>query len=337
MSSMVGTMLYCGGSTGCGKVLDDPWSHLGRVPISVIGLAMYLALLVTGLGYSIRGKRAIASLKAGYVISCLGAGISLLLTGHSILTIRSLCFWCLASAATTFLIVLCHALIAGWCGNVDRSRYLIPVTISLSLVCLASLGVVYQSLVLQLPTFDAVALAKVDAQVLINAPASPQYGNPAASETLVFFGDLECESCRELLPQVLRYMDQQNSKHLVFRHLPLAIHDLSYRAAVLAQVAQGRGKFWEFTLMITGEDHLDSAVLGKVEHLIFGTNLPNAAETELAVSVVKQDSELAKSLGLKKTPTVFLVRGDKVVRVLSRRDITRLLGSGLDNDQPHRY
>lgn len=50
MQSLAGDAVAgCGGDSGCGEVLASPWSKLGPVPVSLLGMATYLAVLL-GLG-----------------------------------------------------------------------------------------------------------------------------------------------------------------------------------------------------------------------------------------------------------------------------------------------
>jgi uncharacterized membrane protein len=81
---------YCvGGTGGCERVQASPYARLAGVPVAVIGLAGYLAVLAS-LALPDRSLTAFLAL--------VGAGFSAYLTYLELAVIDAICQWCVASA-----------------------------------------------------------------------------------------------------------------------------------------------------------------------------------------------------------------------------------------------
>jgi uncharacterized membrane protein len=77
---------------GCEKVQTSEWSKVAGVPVALLGLLGYAAILTATL---VRGETA-ATVAAGTAL--IGAGFSLYLTYREVFTIHAICIWCVASA-----------------------------------------------------------------------------------------------------------------------------------------------------------------------------------------------------------------------------------------------
>jgi uncharacterized membrane protein len=81
---------FCvGGGGGCERVQSSPYAKLAGVPVAVIGLAGYLAVLAS-LALPARSVTAFLAL--------VGAGFSAYLTYLELVVIDAVCQWCVASA-----------------------------------------------------------------------------------------------------------------------------------------------------------------------------------------------------------------------------------------------
>jgi uncharacterized membrane protein len=89
------------GGGGCEKVQTSDYSKLAGIPVAVLGLIGYLAILGSlRLGGEL-GRT------AGAAIALSGFGFSLYLTYREVFTIEAICQWCVASAVLmTVLAVL---------------------------------------------------------------------------------------------------------------------------------------------------------------------------------------------------------------------------------------
>jgi uncharacterized membrane protein len=91
----------CNIGGGCEKVQSSVYSKLDGIPVAVLGLAGYVAILGS---LAIRNEigRAI-----GFAVALIGFGFSAYLTYREAFTIHAYCQWCLGSAVVmTALVVL---------------------------------------------------------------------------------------------------------------------------------------------------------------------------------------------------------------------------------------
>jgi uncharacterized membrane protein len=96
---------YCvAGSGGCAKVQDSEYAKLAGIPVAVLGLSAYVALLVTAL---VPGPTAAA---AGAGIALVGVAFSAWLLYAQLVLIDAVCQWCLAND----VIVALAAMAAVW-------------------------------------------------------------------------------------------------------------------------------------------------------------------------------------------------------------------------------
>jgi uncharacterized membrane protein len=80
------------GGGGCEKVQSSRWSELAGIPVAVLGLAGYVAILL-----SLALPEDLGQLAAA-LLSLVGAGFSLYLTYTELFEIHAICQWCVASA-----------------------------------------------------------------------------------------------------------------------------------------------------------------------------------------------------------------------------------------------
>jgi uncharacterized membrane protein len=82
-----------GGGGGCERVQTSPWAELAGVPVAMLGLAAYAAILASLALPEAQGR----SLAA--FVSLVGFGFSAWLTYVELVKIDAVCQWCVASAA----------------------------------------------------------------------------------------------------------------------------------------------------------------------------------------------------------------------------------------------
>ncbi|MFN8458878.1 MAG: vitamin K epoxide reductase family protein [Anaerolineae bacterium] len=103
-----GATLSCGASSGCEAVKNSEYARLAGIPLPVLGLGVYLALLVLLLvqGYAVlRHKNGYIAL-AIFGISLAGVLYSAYLTYLELFVIYAICRWCVASAVIMVAIFL---------------------------------------------------------------------------------------------------------------------------------------------------------------------------------------------------------------------------------------
>jgi uncharacterized membrane protein len=87
-----GLKVACLSSGGCETVQASRWAKLDGIPVSVLGLIGYIAIL---LSLAIRTELGRA---AGFGIALIGFGFSMYLTYRELFTIKAICQWCVGSA-----------------------------------------------------------------------------------------------------------------------------------------------------------------------------------------------------------------------------------------------
>ncbi|MEA2404458.1 MAG: hypothetical protein QOE08_1105 [Thermoleophilaceae bacterium] len=89
-----GTKPLCvAGGGGCERVQTSDYAKLAGVPVALIGLLGYLAILAS---LWLRGE---AQLVGGALLALTGFGFSAYLTYRELFTIDAICQWCVVSAA----------------------------------------------------------------------------------------------------------------------------------------------------------------------------------------------------------------------------------------------
>ena len=80
----------------------------------------------------------------------------------------------------------------------------------------------------------------------LDITGAPVRGKIDAPVTLVLFSDFECPWCGRLEPALAELLAQNQDKlRIVFKHMPLAMHQYAESAALASIAAQRQGKFWE--------------------------------------------------------------------------------------------
>lgn len=100
----LGALACIGGSHGqssCQKVQSSIYSKLDGIPVAILGLLGYLAILAS---LRVRGE---LGRGAGFCVALIGFGFSMYLTYREIFTLKEICEWCVGSALLmTILAVL---------------------------------------------------------------------------------------------------------------------------------------------------------------------------------------------------------------------------------------
>jgi uncharacterized membrane protein len=99
-----GLNVVCLSSGGCETVQKSVYSKLAGVPVAVLGLAGYIAIL---LSLTIRNE---LGRVAGFGIALIGCLFSLYLTYREIFTIKAICQWCVSSAVLMTILTILTAI-----------------------------------------------------------------------------------------------------------------------------------------------------------------------------------------------------------------------------------
>ncbi len=140
-------------------------------------------------------------------------------------------------------------------------------------------------------------------------------GNANAQVTLEEFGDFQCPPCGSIsgfLDELVKEYDPH--LRIVFRNLPLEMHQHAREAALAAEAAGLQGRFWEMHDVLYREQATWSKADNPRELFdsyagMIGLNVDQfkkEMEGEKARARVDSDQERANSLGVNVTPEVFI-------------------------------
>lgn len=101
-----GSAPICGPTGGCAAVTSSSYATVAGVPVAVLGLAMYLALLGMGLLHLVRGTTLPTAPLLVATVSGLGVAFSAYLTALQLFIIHAICPWCVGSALTVLSILV---------------------------------------------------------------------------------------------------------------------------------------------------------------------------------------------------------------------------------------
>ena len=168
-----------------------------------------------------------------------------------------------------------------------------------------------------------------------NANMNSAKGPSNARVIVTEYSDFQCLYCKqaqETIRQVLRAY--QDDVRLVFKHLPLEIHPLSFQAAQAAFCGGKQGVFWQYHDALFDSDTLSPEVfrsLAKVTGADPEQFQKCLASQESRVAVLDNLSE-AQQLGISSTPT-FLVNGKVIRGAVSFEEFKEVIERELKNSQ----
>lgn len=155
-----------------------------------------------------------------------------------------------------------------------------------------------------------------EAVEVVPTVGDPARGAASASIQVVLFSDYECPYCARAEP-IVRSLEQAHpgDVRVVFKNMPLPMHDHAWLAAKAALAAGEQGKYWEYhDVLFAHQSALDRASLERyatdvgLDSRRFASDLDDARlEARLEADVAD-----AEALGVKGTPTLF-VNGRRIV------------------------
>lgn len=97
----------CGPVGECNIVQFSPYARLMGIPVAVLGMLSYIAIVILWIGARYLPDRFSARSMLGlFTLAIVGTGFSIYLTALELFVIRAVCAWCLSSAVVTTLILV---------------------------------------------------------------------------------------------------------------------------------------------------------------------------------------------------------------------------------------
>jgi len=143
-----------------------------------------------------------------------------------------------------------------------------------------------------------------------NPPGGPTKGPENAAVTIVEFSDLECGYCSRAHSYLNELMDRRGDQiRIVFRHLPLSMHEHAQGAAEVAACAQEQNLFWPLVdLLFANQKDLerDKVLEHAVSVGVDSRQLQDCLDAGRGKRSVEADVADADQLGISSTPTFFI-------------------------------
>lgn len=338
----------CGadGGLGCQSVASGPYSSLMGIPLASWGAVFYSALALLGLGGVIFWRDSgRVFLRWAFYLAAIGFAFDLYLAYTMIFRIQAICFLCVTTYATNFLIVLMvvkmvwkepkpriplHAIFPWTKDSQGIDLYyrnaikglLIGGIVFTSVVGVAGSQFISKSLTGD----DRQQLEKLKAQLAVqqiravNASNRPTKGSDDSAVTVVEFSDFLCPYCAKAA-KYLKIAEASNhgTARFIFRHYPLDsscnrgissnIHPGACLLAVGSACADEQNKFWEYhDIAFETKGTISQPVVMEIASKI-GLDLSafnSCLNSGRGLEVVREDINAAIHAGVKSTPTLFI-------------------------------
>ncbi len=173
-----------------------------------------------------------------------------------------------------------------------------------------------------------------------DSSSAPTPGSGRATVTLVEFGDYQCPPCGNLHPEIKKIKAEYGERlRFVFHHLPLtSIHKNALAASLAATAAGLQNRFVEMhNLLYENQSAWSEEADPRPIFISYARRIGLDVDRFLrdlggdkAKSLVASDLQVAQSLGVDSTPTLFingrLVPNESISGEGLRREINRALG-----------
>jgi protein-disulfide isomerase len=343
-TKMQNIIVPCGVGDGCQDVTNHASSEWMGIPVAAFGLGLYLVLAAISALRIVQGIPATRLFGIiGYGLAAAGAVVSIGLQVYSILEIHAYCTWCIGSAVIMVALFILHAMIfqaqAGLAPSeaaaMPRKKSDLPFLVAVS--ALGAIALVTSGYMAVNGGKAAPKFVASEADIPRLVPADANVLGPAdAAITIVEFGDLCCGACHKAYALLKDIMKANEGKiRLVFRHFPLInMHKSTYRASVYAEYAAEQGKFWQFLDLVnaTAPEEVDNPE--NLANMLIGLGMDAQAagkayedQNSKAFDRVYRDFTLANDLGIRSTPTFFVVIPGEKPFSMQISDILRMFDS----------
>ena len=172
----------------------------------------------------------------------------------------------------------------------------------------------------------------------VNLKDVPSTGAPDAKVIIVEYSDFQCPFCSQANETVEQLMkDYAGKVKLVFKHLPLEMHNWAEDAAVASVCVQQQNNdaFWQLShYLFTNQktikkETLQSSVIEATKDLgLNAEQLKQCMDTRQTLALVKANEAEAQSLGFSSTPS-FLVNGRPVIGAIDLASFKKIVDEAL--------
>src|SRR5438477_8816438 len=134
-------------------------------------------------------------------------------------------------------------------------------------------------------------------------------GADAASVTITEFSDFQCPYCKaaaSIVEQVRHTYGERVT--VVFKQMPLRMHEYAFKAAQASVCAKEQGRFWEYhdRLFSSADLSVDALNRAAAEIGLRQIEFDECMASDNSRAAVMKDIEEAEQLGVSGTPTFFI-------------------------------
>lgn len=164
----------------------------------------------------------------------------------------------------------------------------------------------YDSLIKEGKVFDQTA----GPAIKVATEGSPILGSKTAKVEVEVYEDFQCPFCAKIAPSIHEFAKRfPNDVRIVYKHMPLDIHDHAKLAAEASMAAMAQGKFWEYhDLLFANQQSLERADLEKYAQQagLDVEKFKKDLDAGVGRSIITRDSQEGAANGVSGTPSVFI-------------------------------
>lgn len=165
---------------------------------------------------------------------------------------------------------------------------------------------------------------RADSKILTSGAVS-YAGNQSATNTLLIFTDYQCPACKQLDKGLISLMKHHPADlRVAVRHFPLKMHRYATEAAIAAELARRRGKFWVVHEELMNKRQVSLSAIEDVAARSGVVVKHGTPEYTAAAAAVSHDVQLGRAIGVNATPTLVVAidgRGAWLVRSLQQVEL----------------
>jgi protein-disulfide isomerase len=164
----------------------------------------------------------------------------------------------------------------------------------------------YETLIKEGKVFDQTA----GPAIKVATEGSPFLGSKTAKVEVEVYEDFQCPFCAKIAPSIHEFAKRfPNDVRIVYKHMPLDIHDHAKLAAEASMAAMAQGKFWEYhDILFANQQALDRPDLEKYagQAGLDVARFKKDLDAGVGKALIARDTQEGQSNGVSGTPSVFI-------------------------------
>ncbi len=300
----------------CDKIAASSFSHVGPIPVSVIGMVFYFFVIF----YAIFTKNPAAFFKTASWFFLAASALSLFLLAVSVFSVQGLCIFCLGTYLVNWGALFLLRKELNFSGVFASSNILTAVLAAVLAIGFSAGSYFILERSFAAPSYhEAVTKYQQAPSVRLNTLFTPYRGAQDPKVTIIVYSDFFCHFCQQFsrtLDQVIKDPRYKDLVRVYYKVYPLdqecnksvgrTLYQGSCALSALSMELMKKGLFWEYETR-----------LGEMEPLTAQKGIALAEELnrgKMDLKKVQADNDRylqiniqeAKALGIQGTPTWYL-------------------------------